>query len=153
MTFTLCNERGTHTNCIPLRYVRVREWKCLIVKQHVCIDTSSQLKVLLGESEIAKRCEMLLASSSITKKNVWRESAPQQMNSEGLYNRGVFFLDGEKKNLKWIRRKRGKWPIGDARSAGPAPPPVSFDPPCALATVASGEASSPYTTVKKKRLF
>ena len=52
-----------------------------------------------------------------------------------------------KQKLKLIRRKRGKWPIGDAQSAGPAPRPFSSDPPWALATVAAGATSSPYCQV------
>lgn len=44
-----------------------------------------------------------------------------------------------------IRRKRGKWPIGDARSVDPIRPPVCADRLVFHAVAAVGAASSPFT--------
>ncbi len=44
-----------------------------------------------------------------------------------------------------IRRKRGKWPIGDARSADPIRPQACADRPVFLWAAAVGAASSPFS--------
>lgn len=67
----------------------------------------------------------------------------------GVYSQSVglssffFFLlvDGWRQQL--IRRKRGKWPIGDARSVDPIRPPVCADRLVSHAVAAAGAASSP----------
>ena len=50
-----------------------------------------------------------------------------------------------------IRRKRGKWPIGDARSVDPIRPPVCVDRLFFHEVAAVGAASSPFFLFENKK--
>lgn len=52
-----------------------------------------------------------------------------------------------------IRRKRGKWPIGDARSVDPIRPPACVDRLFSLSVAVVGAASSPFSFVTPMEKF